>query len=371
MAKRGNHEGTIYKRKDGLWCGQVTLPEGKRKSYYGKSQASVQTRLLAAKNDLARGLPLPSERQTLGHYLENWLVGVASEIRPSSHRRYLIEVGHIVSALSTTPLARLTPSQVKNFYSQKVQDGLSPTTVRHLHTVLHRALKDAMQMGLVASNVSEHVKAPRPVHHEIQTFSEEQAKMFLEVAKNERFEALYWLALTAGMREGELLALRWQDLDLEHCQLTVRMNLQAVNNRFVLAEPKTTHSRRTIALSQHVVAQLKAHRKRQAEESLKRGPSWNEQDLVFSNQDGGILQPKIISQRRLKRLLKRAGLPDVRFHDLRHTAATIAIARGVPIKVVSEMLGHADISITLRVYAHVIPHMQQAAAAVMDAVFGG
>jgi integrase len=372
MGKRGNNEGTITRRADGRWEARISLPDSKRKSFYGKTRQEVAQRLSQARNDVDRGLPLPDERQTVGQYLTSWLEVVCNQIKPSSFRIYcdLTRI-HLIPALGKTPLARLTAQQVQEFYSQKIRAGLSTTTVHHLHGVLHRALKDAFRLGLVQRNVTEMVKAPRRAQIEMQVLSEEQAQCFLKGTTTDRFHALYVLALTTGMRQGELLALRWRDVDLDHRRLRVRTTLQRQvrGGAYAIAEPKTACSRRTIALSQAAVAALREHRIRQAEERLLLGPAWDASlDLIFPTSIGTILMPHVLLER-FKALLKQAGLPSIRFHDLRHSAATIAIARGVNIKVVSEMLGHTSVTITLQIYAHVTPDMQQAAADVMDAIF--
>jgi integrase len=202
--------------------------------------------------------------------------------------------------------------------------------------------------------------------------SEEQGNRLLVVTRGDRFEALYVLALTTGMRQGELLGLRWQDVDLERAIAHVQMSVQEADGHFILAEVKTSHSRRNIALTRLAVKALRAHRARQNEERLAMGSKWNSaSDLVFPNGYGGIMIPDNVAKRSFKAALLRAGLPDMRFHDLRHTAATLLLSRGVHPKVVSEMLGHADIAITLRVYAHVLPNMQLAAVTLMDTLFGG
>jgi integrase len=201
--------------------------------------------------------------------------------------------------------------------------------------------------------------------------TEEQSAQFLETVKGNRFEALYVLAITTGMREGELLGLRWQDVDFENAMCYVRMNVQEAARGFVLAETKTTYSRRSIKLSKLSVGALRRHKARQDEERGALGAAWNKSlDLIFPNTIGGLMIPDNLVKRSFKPLLLKAGFPlEMRLHDLRHTAATLLLSRGVNVKVVSEMLGHADISITLRIYAHVIPNMQQVAADVMDSMF--
>jgi integrase len=297
---------------------------------------------------------------------------VQHQVKPSTWRRYSDFSKHIIAALGRIPLTKVTAQQIQGFYAKKLKDGLSTTTVHHIHGMLHRAYADALRMALVQRNVTEMVRPPRRRHFEIEPFSEEQAQAFLQAVAGDRFEALYVLALTTGMRLGELLGLRWRDVDINRAKLQVRMSVQEDGYKFVLAEPKTAHSRRTIGLSRTAVHALRWHRARQDQEKAKLGQGWDDSlDLVFPNTIGGIMIPDNLTGRNFKHFLEVAGLPDIRFHDLRHTAATMLLRQKVNVKVVSEMLGHADISITLRIYAHVIPDMQQEAANRMDDVFGG
>jgi integrase len=366
--RRGNNEGSIVKRADGRWMARVSVEGGRRKTYYARTRAEVAQLLTQARHDLGIGLPLLDERQTVQQYLETWIEMVKSQIRGSSSRRYgdYVRV-HLIPGLGKIPLAKLSAQQVQLFYSRKLGEGLASTTVRHIHGVLHRALKDALRMGLVQRNVTEMVRAPRRANREMVTLSEEQVRRLLDVVADDRFEALYVLAVTTGMREGELLGLRWQDVDLERATLQVRMSVQETAGPYILAETKTTYSRRSTALTQAAVDALLRHRDAQAEERRLMGEAWDSSlDLVFPNGFGGIMIPHNLAKRAFKRYLAKAGLPDMRFHDLRHTAATVLLSRGVNVKVVSELLGHADVSITLRVYAHVLPHMQQSAVAAME-----
>ncbi len=376
MGRRGNSEGTITKRKDGRWEARISLPNGKRKSFYGRTRQEVAQWLVQVRHDLNKGLLVLDERQTVGQYLEGWLETVRMNLRSSSMRRYREHVRRIMPVLGYVPLVKLSAQQVQMLYAQLLGEGLSSTTVRHLHMVLHRALKDALRLGLVQRNVTELVNVPRVAEYRQTPLTEEQASRLLEVVVGDRFEALYVLALTTGMREGELLALQWGDVDFEQGVIQVRQTLresaQAGKKVYVLAEPKSKTSRRQIALTQIALEALHRHHARQAEERLALGPAWDSSlDLVFPNTIGRLTWPWSLVTRSFKPLLKKAGLPDIRFHDLRHTAATMLLSRGVPVKVVSEMLGHANISITLQVYGHVLPHMQQAAADVMDTVFRG
>lgn len=370
--RRGNREGTITRRADGRWEARITLEDGKRKCFYGRTRQEVAARLFQAQHDIDKGLPVLDERQTLEQYLSTWIETVKEQIRGSSWRRYHDYVAvHLSPGLGKTSLAKLTPQQVQLFYARKLGEGLSPSTVHHMHGVLHRALDDALRMGLVQRNVTDMVRAPRRRGREMVALTEIQGRQLLQVVEGDRFEALYVLALTTGMREGELLGLRWQDVDLERGTLQVRTNVQETTGRYIIAETKTAYSRRNIALTQTAQQALRHHRIRQNEERLALGTKWDiTPDLVFPNVLGGIMIPDNLVKRSFKPFLTRANLPEIRFHDLRHTAATLLLSQGVNPKVVSEMLGHADISITLRVYAHVTPHMQQAAVDVMDHLFG-
>jgi integrase len=372
MGKRGNSEGTITKRKDGRWEARISLPDGKRKSFYGESRQEVAKRLSEARHQVDRGFPLPGERLTVGQHLTNWIEGTRLYVKPSTRRRYQEYVlVHLIPGLGHIPLSKLTMQQVQAFYTHKLDAGMAGTTLHHLHTILRQALKQAVKLGLVPYNVTDQMKAPRRTDREMAPLTEDQAQQLRKVVAGDRFEALYTLALTTGMREGELLALRWQEVDLEQASLVVRMGLQRDGTHYSLAETKTARSRRRIGLSKTAVAALRAHWVHQQEERQALGPAWNAAfDLVFPNTIGEVMNANNFVIQHFKKALVKASLPNIRFHELRHTAATILLSHGVNVKVVSEMLGHADVSTTLRVYAHVIPHMQQAAADVMDALFG-
>ena len=268
--------------------------------------------------------------------------------------------------LGRKAIAHLTPQEVELLYAQKLAEGLSATTVHHLHAVLHRALEKAMRQGMVARNVCDLVDAPRMKRHHMQVYDADQAKILLEAVAGDRFEALYVLALTTGMREGELLALRWDDVKLDLGTLSVRATLQNLGGHLALGEPKTAQSRRQIRLTPRAVAALRQHHLRQAEERLLMGPAWHDQGLVFPNRLGGLMDGLNFLKQGYYRILEKAGLPRIRFHDLRHTAATLLLRQGVNPKVVSEMLGHAQVSITLDIYSHVLPDMQDAAVQAME-----
>jgi integrase len=278
---------------------------------------------------------------------------------------------HIVPNIGTVLLAKLTSQQVQQLYTALVKSGLSSMSVRLLHGVLHRAFKDALRLGLVQRNVTEMVRIPRRTYREMRILSEEQVRQFLAAAHGERFEALFVLAVSTGMRRGELLGLLWEDINFDRAFLVVRRSVQREGSRVVIADTKTVHSRRRIALSCGAVEALRAHRERQEHEKQRLGEAWNTTyDLVFPNESGRLMMPGYVSYDLFSRVLEKAGLSHIRFHDLRHTAATLLLVQGINPKEVSEMLGHSRISITLDVYSHVTPHMQEMAAQAMDEVLG-
>jgi integrase len=373
LAKRANGEGSIHKRKDGRWAASVSVGRGKRQHFLSKDRDVVARKLRAALKGQDDGLPVVVEKQTVEQFMQSWLKATKPKLRERTWVRYEQYVRlHIVPSLGKLQLAKLTPQHVQRLYAERLHAGASPTTVHHLHAVLHRALKQAVRWNLVARNVADLVDPPRIAHHEIATLDPTAAQRLIAAAGQDRLEALYVLALTTGMREGELLGLRWRDLDLDGGALEVRGSLQRVPSGFVLAEPKTARSRRRVGLTPTAVAALRRHRARQSEERLRLGAGWkNDLDLVFTDESGKPVDATKFLRNSFIPLLERAGLPAMRFHDLRHTAATLLLGRGVHPKIVSEMLGHAQIGITLDLYSHVTPTMQREATAAMEGIVGG
>ncbi len=371
--KRANGEGGIRQRKDGRYEARLTLADGTRWSICHQSREKVASALAKAITDRNDGLPVRVDgKQTLKQFLEAWLTAIKGSVRPATFDGYNNYVHtHIIPCLGKTRIAKLTPQQLQAFYSKKLGEGLSPTTVRHIHGALHRALKQATRWGVVGRNVADLVDPPRRARHEMKALSTSQARQLLEAAAGDRLEALYVLAITTGMRQGELLALRWQDVDLDGGTLQVRSTVQRVKDGLLFGEPKTASGRRRIALAPAAVAALRHHHVSQAEGRLKAGPAWQDNDLVFPNTFGRAMEATNLLHRSFTPLLERAGLPKMRFHDLRHTAATLLLSKKVPVKVVSEMLGHAQVGVTLAVYSHVLPDMQREATAAMQAALWG
>jgi integrase len=377
--KRGNREGTITHRADGRWEARITVDNGKRRCLYGKTRREVAQKLLHATKAREDGLPMPGAHLTVGQYLENWLSAVKTQVRPRTWKRYEQYVRlHAIPGLGRTQLVKLTPEQLEALYAAKVKAGLSPTTVRHLHAVLVAALTRAVRLGRVVRNVAQLASPPRTPTREMRTLDAKQTKRLLKAAAGDRLEALYVLACTTGMREGELLGLRWRYVNLDTGTLQVAGTLQrlpkdsvtANGETFVIAEPKTDRSRRTLKLTEDAVAALRRHRVRQGEERLRLGGARDDWDLVFANELGRPMEAGNLLRRSFWPLLERAKLPRIRFHDLRHGAATLLLEEGVHPAIVAATLGHARASTTIDIYSHVSPGMTAEVATTMDKVLG-
>lgn len=373
MARRGHGEGSIYQRSDGRWAASISLDGRKRKTFYGKTRKDVQEQLKVALHEQKQGTLVTSSQQTVKQYLEQWLEDVHKPtIRIGSYKLYRGYLdNHILPTIGHIQLQKLTAQQVQALYTRKTNEGLSPKTVQNIHGLLHKALDNAVRWGLVARNVCSAVTTPRSRQHEIHPLTTEQAQQLLAKARGHKLETLLTLALVTGMRRGELLALRWQDIHFDVMSLSVGRTVNRITGYgYVENDPKTSRSRRVVMLPAFVIKMLKQHRLQQTERRLKADERWKEQDLVFPNTYGGYLHPEYLLVR-FHRLLEDAGLPDMRFHDLRHSAATILLGMGIHPKVVQELLGHSQISMTMDIYSHVLPSMQKEAMGKLNALFQG
>ena len=385
--RRAAGDGSIYRRKDGRWTGEITVAVdgGRVRRYiYGKTQREVRERLQQAREDVRLGVTPAPERLTVADHLRGWLETVRPTIRATTFVSYEGHVRlHIVPILGRIPLGKLTPADVRRLLAHRLEAGASPRSAQYTYTVLSRALRQAERDGDIRRNVAALVSPPRVERHEISPLDPNQARTLLDAAQGDRLHALYAVATALGLRQGEALALRWREIDLDAGILRVTATLQRVpvmlrgpddggrGTRYRLEPPKTTRSRRTLPLPGMVTSALRDHRVRQLEERLAAGGAWQDGwDLVFTTTIGTPLDARNVS-RAFTNLLQRAGLPRIRFHDLRHSAATLMLAQGVDARTIMETLGHSQIGITMNTYAHVLPAMQRDAADLMDAVLGG
>jgi len=372
MAKRrGNNEGSIYRRKDGYWVGQygVQSAEGTKTRYiYGKRREDVREKLTKAIADRDGGFVFDAKNMDVEEYMKRWLDdSVKGTVRASTYASYEGQVRHyIIPAIGCIKLGKLTPAHVQHLYREMQDRGLSARTVRYTHAVLRRALKQAKRWGMVDRNVAEDVDPPRLKRDEIQPLDREQTCRLLGAAEGDRLHAFYVVAVTAGLRPGEMLALRWSDVDLEVG--TLRINRALSGGEFTT--PKTPRSRRKVELSNIARVALRAHRKLQLEGQMKKAGLWKDHGLVFPSTVGTPLSHRNVV-RAFKALLKRADLPaETRLYDLRHTCATLLLNSNVHPKYVQELLGHASIAQTLDTYSHVLKGMDSGIGDAMDAAVG-
>jgi len=410
--RRGRGEGSITERVDGTWQGSVSVGykggKRQRKFYYGQTRGVVSEKLKVALRDLQRGKPLPNERQTVGQFLDGWLRDVAKpRLRASTYESYdrMVRL-HIIPAIGRVPLAKLTPQQVQTWLNDQRTSGrvlppeaqvqttlhlpsrvtgkdaetgsqenapapaaartLSPRTVVYLRAILRTALRSAVKWGMAARNVAQLADPPRLSRREIHPLTPDQARAFLESIDKHRLYAVFAVAIACGLRRGEILGLRWSDVDLEAARLRVEQAMSRdEDGKRVFLEPKSERSRRTIALPAVIVDALKTHRKEQLEERLVAGGEWRDSGLVFTNTRGGALDEWKLGDQ-LHAMLEAAKLPRVRFHDLRHSCASFLLAQGVGPRAIMEILGHSQISLTLDTYSHLMPGGHEEAADKMD-----
>jgi integrase len=310
---------------------------------------------------------------TVEEYLNRWLSdSVKGTVRVSTYERHeaIIRL-HIKPSIGRVGLKKLTPAHVRSLYSEKLDAGLAPATVLKVHSTLHKALFQAVSDGIVPRNPAD-VKAPRPAPEEMHPLSEVEAQALLQTAREsgDRFEALYMLAITTGLRRGELLGLRWNDVNLERGTLRVGRALVREGGRYTVGETKSRRGRRQINLTARTVNALKIHRKKQLEDKMRLAGLYRDHGLIFATGVGTPMNPENLVKRSYKPLLKKAGLPEIRFHDLRHTCATLLLGRGVHPKFVQELLGHATIAMTLDTYSHYLPSMGDQTAEAMENALG-
>jgi integrase len=370
-ARRGNGEGSICQRRNGKWQGAVRLPDGRRRYVYGDSREEVRRKLSGTIQALEGGTLSDSRGMTVGGFLDQWLAEVvAPNRRPSTYKDYEVDVRlHLKPRIGHVSLEKLAPLQIQQLLNAKKASGLSAKSVREIRGTLSNALNHAIRWNLISRNPAAFVDAPRLEHYEINPLTPDEARIFLAALRGDRLEALYSVALAMGLRRGETLGLRWQDVDLDLGYLKVSRQQQRWARQTHLVEPKSARSRRPLVMPALIAASLKEHRDRQLLERAEAGGAWVETDLVFATKQGNHLDATGVSKA-IHRHLDRAGLAQRRFHDLRHSCATLLLVQGVSPRVVMEILGHSQISLTMNTYTHVVPELRRQAAERMDELLG-
>ncbi|PHS29510.1 MAG: site-specific integrase [Alkaliphilus sp.] len=381
--KRGNNEGSISKRKDGRWRADISLGNnpatGKpiRKTFYAKTRKEVADKLKQAIKDHEQGRNISTDNQTVADWFTKWVeIYAKPRVRQTTYESYECNIRiHIIPALGAIKLKDLRPEHLQNLYTEKLENGrvdgkggLSSTSVRYIHKLIKQGLNQALLDQIVFRNIAANVSAPKKSRHEITLFSVEQMNQLLHQAKGSRIFTALLVEWATGLRRGELLGLRWQDVDLTKGIVSVRQSL--INTRLkglIYEEPKTAKSKRPIPLPKEVALQLRIHKKQQLEEVLMFGADYFKNDLVFCNPDDRPYDPKWFVTL-FKRILEEAGLPDNSFRNMRHSHATMLLLLNEHPKVVSERLGHSTIAMTLDTYSHVIPGMQERASEKLSGV---
>jgi integrase len=365
-----NGDGSLYYRKsDKRWVGSFIV-NGKRRYVYssvGGKREEARDKLRKAQQEAEQGTLVEPSKLRVKDYLTDWLSIHGPSIKDSSCTNYRYQIdAHLIPALGHIPLQKLTPAQIQKCYAGLLEEGLKASSIHSLHIVFKSALADAVEWDKIGRNPCDKVKLPRKEKRDIMPLTQDQARSLLQAATGHWLEGLLTLALATGMRQGELLALHWHDIDFERGIVQVRRSLSYVQKRGISEEePKTAHSRRSIQLAAFAIDALKRHRTAQIKARWQEDTKWQEKGLVFCNHWGGYLW-RVNVHAAFKRLLERATLPAIRFHDLRHTAAVALIMKGVHAKVIQEILGHSSITVTMDIYGHVFPSMQRDAMTYMD-----
>lgn len=365
--------GHLY-RRGGTWTYVVDAgrdPTGRR---HQKSKGGFRTRkeaevaLHSAMHALQQGVYVEPTKLTVAEFLrETWLPAAKGTLRPTTYSSYEMHVRcYLVPAFGHLRIQQLAPPLINTFYGS-LQEGwngrqaLSPASVRRIHATLHRAFRDAVRWQLIVRNPASGADPPRAGRPEVRVWTPDQLRTFLRGARGDRNFVLWLFYVLTGTRRGEALALRWSDVDLAIGNATIRRSLVPVDHRLVFGEPKTDRGRRRISLDPQLVATLRTHRRRQCEERLLMGPAHHDQDLVFAHPDGSPLRPEQVS-RRFSALGRAIGVPATRLHDMRHLHATLALAVGVPTRVLADRLGHSTTAVTSDIYQHVLPDLDRDAA---------
>jgi len=345
----------------------------RRKWHSGfSSKRDAERGLTKILGSLDQGSYLSPSRVRVAEYLtQTWLPAIESTVRPTTFNGYRAHINlYVIPRLGAEQLQRLTPDQLSHFYRELQKEGgrdggpLSANTVRRVHATMHRALRDGVRWGYLQRNPAQVAVKPRQPNvgtSGATTWTAAEVKGFLAAVNGGRLQALWRVAATTGLRRRELLGLRWADVDLTTRRIAVRQTLTSVGSQIIIGEPKTKRGKRSVALDGQTVTELSAWRQMQHAERMSWGSAWTNSGLVFTRENGTFIHPDLLSKW-FVRYSREAGLTPIRFHDLRHTHASLALQAGVPAKVASERLGHATVAFTLDVYSHVIPGLQEEAA---------
>lgn len=374
MSQRANGEGSIYKRDDGQWTGAayVLAANGarKRRTVYGHTKAQVAAKLRDLITQTDAGVPTAVSGWTVRTYSEHWLTHIApSVLRPTTRANYeWILHKHVLPSLGTKKLEQLTPQHVREMHTDIARTGVSAHTVRLAHAVLRSILAEAAREQHIGRNVASLVRAPKIEHQEVEPWTAEEASTFMESSRDSQFAELYVLALTLGLRRGELLGLRWADINAARTQLRIRQTAHraGTGQGISIGPTKTARSRRTLPLPARAIAALRTRAANQLSDQRAAGDDWVDSGLVFTTRTGTPIEPSNL-RRSFDKEIATANVRRIRFHDMRHTCASLLLAQGEQMRTVMEILGHANMAITSDIYSHVAPTTLRNASDAMNA----
>lgn len=368
MARRGRNEGTIFRKASGKWRAQVTI-DGKRLGYTASTRAECHDWLRGMLDQIDQGMTFDGRNTTLADYLEEWISIKKSSVRTNTGVQYeRLIIRYIKPMLGKVKLKDLSIRVINRFYEELVSAGVGVSHIRYCHRVLHAALEQAVKNGMLGRNPAHGSTLPRLPYKEMQTLNEQQVVQFLVAASVSRYKVLYHLAVTTGMRYSELRGLSWSDVDWIKGTISVRRQIQDIAGKGSLAGAPKTHSGiRTVLLGESSLNALREQRQRVESEWSEAGDRWQDNDLIFPSKNGTPFVTITVHED-FAYTLKAANLPKIRFHDLRHTAASLMLNRGVPALVVAKILGHSNPTITLSIYAHSTVDMQAEAVSIMDGI---
>lgn len=335
----------------------------KQKWFSGYEKEKDAERAMIDKiKELNDGTFIDDTNETFGDFMGNWLTNKKNQVRPGTWKSYkwLIET-HLKPHLGRIKVVDLKPRHLNDLYNQKLLNVISANSIKKLHGLIKDALDEGIGFGDISKNVANAVTPPRVKKVKFEVWNENQLKIFLDAAKNNRFYVVFELAASTGMRIGEILGLRWVDVDLDNSKLSIRQAYTKAHEGYEFNEPKTASGERSIALFPDTVNLLRLHKEKQDREKEKNKTFYNDHGLVIQTHIGTPVSPRNLSREYYKILDKLKDIPHIRFHDLRHTHATLLLKRGVHAKIVQERLGHSSINITLDTYSHVLPGLQEAA----------
>lgn len=379
MGKRANNEGSIYRRKDGRYEYCLVI-NGKRHRGYARTRQEAAKKLAELLAAYGKNLLPDPDRISLAEYLTRWLAAIEHRVKPTTLAGYKVALErHVVPVLGQVPVQKLQPLHLTHLYATLLKKpvdpdrpekgALSPTTVRLVHRTLHAALEDAVRWNLLPWNPADRVKPPQAERYIGRVWTPEEVWSFLAAAQDSRWYALFFLAVFTGMRRGELLGLKWEDVDWQEARIWVRRNLTVAGSKKVVLDPKTHRSSRPIEVAPEVLEVLRAHRERQEAERAEAGEFWADLGFVFTTSLGTPIEPANL-HREFRRIIAKAGVPPIRFHDLRDTHVSLLALAGVAPKVISERVGHASVAFTMQTYQHLFETQRREAALAVGRLLG-